>query len=100
MSRRFVERNEHLPNQWYHPQRSHTYGGNHDGGIERGDDHVSVVGVRPWLQNTMDISPVTRHDKPWTIPPCDTARHNDPNHRIEEPTYYNFSNGRCGYLQR
>ena len=47
--------------------RNFTYGGAHDNGlVEKGDHHLStLVTTRPWLMNTIDVSPVTRHNKPW-----------------------------------
>ena len=101
MSRRgFRSLSEHIPNQWYDSKRHHTYGGNHDNGIERGDDHVSVVGVRPWLQNRPDVDWMTRHDKSWTIPPPETGRHFDPHHRIQKPGYYADNSKERGYTQK
>ena len=53
----------------YHPYsstnkgrtRNFQYSGKHDNGlIERGDDKLStLVTTRPWLFNTMDVSPIT-----------------------------------------
>ena len=94
-----VRRNEQLPNQWYPPQRVNTYGGNHTGGIERGDDHVSYVGVRPFQQNRPDTNWVNGHPKPWTLPPPETGRHFEPYHRVQNPGYYTNSKT-MGYTQR
>ena len=47
--------------------RNFTYGGaHHNGLVEKGNHHLwALVTMRPWLINTMDVSPVTRHNKPW-----------------------------------
>ena len=68
--------------------RNHQYGGKHDNGlVERGDDKLStLVTTRPWLFNTMDVSPVTRHTKPWDIKPEEVGRLYEPHYKRYGPT--------------
>ena len=72
--------------------KSHNKSGNYGGGhihglIEKGDHHLStLVTSRPWLVNTYDISPVTRHTKPWGVEPALASRTFEPHHRRFGPT--------------
>ena len=68
--------------------RNFQYGGKHNNGlIERGDDKLStLVTTRPWLINTMDVSPVTRHTKPWDIKPEEVGRLYEPPYKRYGPT--------------
>lgn len=70
------------------PKSVKTYGGQHHHGlIEKGDNHLStLVTSRPWLVNTYDISPVTRHNKNWDVKPELLGRIYEPHFKAYGPT--------------
>ena len=80
--------------------RNQTYGGAHHNSLtERGDHHIStLVTNRPWLMNTYDVSPVTRHDKPWNTPVTTVGRLYEPHFKQYGPPIYSKSgHSRSGF---
>ena len=80
--------------------RNHTYGGAHHNSLtERGDNHIStLVTNRPWLMNTYDVSPVTRHDKPWNTRVTTVGRLYEPHFKQYGPPIYSKSgHSRSGF---
>ena len=83
-----------------HLGRNFQYGGAHSNGlIEKGDETLStLVTSRPWLINTADVSPVTRHDKPWNTPVLTIGRQFEPHHNQHGPPVYNGRRNGIAYL--
>lgn len=70
--------------------RNFTYGGAHHNSLtERGDDKIStLVTNRPWLVNTHNVSPVTRHNKPWSTPVVTISRQYEPHFKEFGPPVF------------
>ena len=83
-----------------HLGRNFQYGGaHHDGLIEKGDHTLStLVTTRPWLVNTPDVSPVTRHDKPWDTPVLTIGRQFELHHCAYGPPVYGGRRNGLAYL--
>ena len=78
--------------------KNFTYGGAHHNSLtERGDDSIStLVTNKPWLMNTYDVSPVTRHDKAWDTPVVTVGRLYEPHFKHHGPPIYHSQQGANG----
>ena len=72
-----------------HITRNVTYGGNHvNAVIDRGPDKMTWSNAHPFLLNKMDVSPETRHPKPWCLAPALKGRVLEPQHQKYGPTVH------------